>query len=184
MQVCERVATGILNFKLKEIPVLRACDTLQVNGDAKVMLSTHVIDMLWATKQGYEHLVEVLLDWSILKTLESGSFRFSGREIVRSDDFSITKIDEKKEPIQYDARGRNLTNMSMEQEISQLRSLSVQLLNRVNKLQSVYTVAKLEDLKYANKLILEATHLVNEAGRRGRKAGRLCSLALTRWART
>ena len=40
------------------------------------MLATHVDDMLWATKPGYEDRVQQLLDRYTIKKVESGTFRF------------------------------------------------------------------------------------------------------------
>ena len=51
------------------------------------MLSTHVDDMLRATKPGYEQRVQALLDPFMLYTLESDIF-CCGRAPVLSDDFS------------------------------------------------------------------------------------------------
>ena len=46
------------------------------------MLAIHVDDMLWATNTGYEDRVQQLLDRYTLKTVESGTFRFCGRDVV------------------------------------------------------------------------------------------------------
>ena len=54
----------------------------QEGGEPKAMLATHVDDMLWATKPGYEDRIQQLLDRYTLKTLESGTFRFCGRRVV------------------------------------------------------------------------------------------------------
>ena len=53
----------------------------------KSMLATHVDDMLWATNSGYEDRVQQLLDRYTIKTVESGTFRFCGREVIQHSDF-------------------------------------------------------------------------------------------------
>ena len=64
---------------LKENAVIRALYIYQEDGEPKSMLATHVYDMLWATKPGYEDRVQQLLDPYTIKTVESGTFRFCGR---------------------------------------------------------------------------------------------------------
>ena len=54
------------------------------------MLATHVDDMLWATKSRYEDRVQRLLDRYTMKTVESGTFRFCGREVIQHSDFSVS----------------------------------------------------------------------------------------------
>ena len=65
------------------------------------MLATHVDDMLWATKPGYEDRVQQLLDRYTIKTVESGTFRFCRREVTQHSDFSVkcTDTTEKIEPV-------------------------------------------------------------------------------------
>ena len=47
----------------------------------------YVDDMLWATKSVYEDRVQQLLDHYTIKTVESGTFRFCGREVIQYSDF-------------------------------------------------------------------------------------------------
>ena len=109
------------------------------------MLATHVDDMLWATKPGYEDRVQQLLDRYTIKTVELGTFRFCGREVIEHSDFSVS------------VKCKDTT------EIAQLRSVvgslawvarqcRPQLSYGVNKLQSVCGTATLDDLRFANKL--------------------------------
>ena len=113
------------------------------------MLATHVDDMLWATKPGYEDRVQQLLDHCTLKTVESGTLRFCCRDVVQHPDFSIS------------VKCKDTT------EIAQLRSVvgslawvarqcRPQLSYGVNKLQSVCGTATLDDLRFANKFLQEA----------------------------
>ena len=73
------------------------------------MLATHVDDMLWATKPGYEDRVQQILDRYTIKTVESGTFRFCGREVIQHSDFSVSvkcqDTTEKIEPVRYDPKG-------------------------------------------------------------------------------
>ena len=135
------------------------------------MLATHVDDMLWATKPGYEDRVQQLLDRHTIKTAESGTFRFCGWEVIRHSDFSDSvkckDTTEKIEPVRYDPKGRKQTDLARDHEIAQLRSVvgslawvarqcRPQLSYGVNKLQSVCGTATLDDLRFANKLLQEA----------------------------
>ena len=79
------IATG-----LKENAIIRAWYHYEEDGEVKVMLATHVDDLLWACKPGYEHIVQGLLDKYTLKTIDQGAFRFCGREILQDDEFNIT----------------------------------------------------------------------------------------------
>ena len=133
--------------------------------------ATHVDDMLWATKPGYEDRVQQLLDRYTIKTVESGTFRFCGREVIRHSDFSVSvrckDTTEKIEPVRYDPEGRKQTDLARDHEIAQLRSVvhSLACLTRecrpqlsygVNKLQSVCGTATLDDLRFAYQLLQEA----------------------------
>ena len=65
----------IFSTGLKENAVIRALYIYQEDGEPKSMLATHVDDMLWATKPGYEDRVQQLLDRCTIKSVESGTFR-------------------------------------------------------------------------------------------------------------
>ena len=125
--------------------------------------------MLVATKSGYEDRVQQLPDRYMIKTVESGTFRFCGREVIQHSDFSVSvrckDTTEKIEPVRYDPKGRKQTDR--DHEIAQLRSVvgslawvarqcRPQLSYGVNKLQSVCGTATLDDLRFANKLLQEA----------------------------
>ena len=57
----KKLRHDILSTGLKENAVIRALYVYQENGEPKSMLATHVDDMLWATKPGYEDRVQQLL---------------------------------------------------------------------------------------------------------------------------
>ena len=167
----KKLRHDILSTGLKENAVIRALYIYQEDGEPKSMLATHVDDMLWATKSGYEDRVQQLLDRYTIKTVESGTFRFCGREVIQHSDFSVSvkckDTTEKIEPVCYDPKGRKQTDLACDHEITQLRSVvgslawvarqcRPQLSYGVNKLQSVCGTATLDDLKFANKLLQEA----------------------------
>ena len=131
------------------------------------MLATHVDDMLWATKPGYEDRIQQLLDHYTLTTVESGTFRFCGRGVVQHPDFSVSiwckDTTEKIELVREDPKERNQTDLARDHEVAQLRSVvgslawvarqcRPQLSYGVNKLQSACGTATL-DLRFANKLL-------------------------------
>ena len=167
----KKLRHDILSTGLKENAVIRALYIYQEDGEPKLMLATHVDDMLWATKSGYEDRVQQLLDRYTIKTVESGTFRFCGREVIQHSDFSVSvkckDTTEKIEPVRYDPKGRKQTDLARDHEITQLRSVvgslawvarqcRPQLSYGVNKLQSVCGTATLDDLRFANKLLQEA----------------------------
>ena len=166
----KKLRHDILSTGLKENAVIRALYIYQEDGKPKSMLATHVDDMLWATKSGYEDRVQQLLDRQTTKTVESGTFRFCGREVIQHSDFSVSvrckDTTEKIELVRYDP-GRKQTDLARDYEIAQLRSVvgslacvarqcRPQLSYGVNKLQSECGTATLDDLRFANKLLQEA----------------------------
>ena len=103
--------------------------------------------------------------------MESGTFRFCGREVIQHSDFSVSvrckDTSEKIEPVRYDPNGRKQLDLARDHEIAQLRSVvgslawvarqcRPQLSYGVNKLQSVCGTATLDDLRFANKLLQKA----------------------------
>ena len=65
----KKLRHDILSTGLKENAVIRALYMYQEDGEPKSMLATHVDDMLWATKSGYEDRVQQLLDRYTIKTV-------------------------------------------------------------------------------------------------------------------
>ena len=167
----KKLRHDILSTGLKENAVIRALYIYQEDGEPKSMLATHVDDKLWATKPGYEDRVQQLLDRDTIKTVESGTFRFCGREVIQHSDFSVSvkckDSTEKIEPVRYDPKGRKQTDLARDHEIAQLRSVvgslawvarqcRPQLSYGANKLQSVCGTVTNDDLRFANKLLQEA----------------------------
>ena len=110
----KKLRHDILSTGLKENAVIRALYIYQEDGEPKLMLPTHVDDMLWATKSRYEDRVQQLPDRYTIKTVESGTFRFCGREVIQHSP---------REPARCDPQGRKQTDLARDHEIAQLRSV-------------------------------------------------------------
>ena len=123
----KKLRHDILGDGLKENAVLRALYKNQEGVEPKAMLATHVDDMLWATKPGYEDRIQQLLDHYTSTTVESGTFRFCGRGVVQHPDFSISirckDTTEKIELVRYDPKGPKQTDLARDHEVAQLRSV-------------------------------------------------------------
>ena len=93
-----------------------------------VIVASHVDDLLYAARPGYEWIVGSLLKSFEVKETKEGKFRFCGREFVQHDDFSIkvpTKGNtETTKPASYTKRARTSESKATEGEISQLRSVN------------------------------------------------------------
>ena len=99
--------------KLRDNPVMKAFYHLAVedeNGkvDIKVVLLTHVDDVMWAAKPGYENIVPRILEKFEVRKVEESKFRFCGKEFAQDDDFTIRVTCKDNianiEPIRYDMR--------------------------------------------------------------------------------
>ena len=157
---------------LKQSSLCPALFTYSEDGDIKVMLGSHVDDLLFACKPGFEGYVSKIqkaFDVDDSK-LTYKDFRFCGREISQDDEGNITvtckATAEKIEPIQY-RTGIKKTESCNDQEKAQLRSVvgslawvarqsRPDLSYRVSKLQSVTSKATIKDLVLANKTVEEA----------------------------
>ena len=95
----------------------------------KVMMVTHVDDLLYTCKPGYEHVVQKVLDFFAvnMKKVGEGSFRFCGREIVQDDQFNIRvtcrDTTEKILPVNFKTNGRKRDSAATPGEIGQLQSV-------------------------------------------------------------
>ena len=78
---------AILELGFKENSLIRAwyhlCDD---QGRIIAMLATHVDDMLWACEPEGQEAINKLLAKFTLKSIESDSFRFCGRDITQDAD--------------------------------------------------------------------------------------------------
>ena len=161
----KKLRLDILSTGLKENAVIRALYKNQEDVEPKYMLATHVDHMLRATKSGYEDRVQQLLDRYTIKTVESGTFQFCGREVIQHSYLSVSvkckDTTEKIEPVPYDPKGCKQTDVARDHENAKLRSVvgslawvarqcRPQLSYGVNKLQSVCGTATLDDLRFTN----------------------------------
>eukprot|EP00973_Karenia_brevis_P042835 5930047-Karenia_brevis.AAC.1 len=93
------------------------------------MLITHVDDLCWAVKPGYEVYMDKIMKEFIANRdkVKIGQCRFCGKEIEQFADFSIRvtckHATETINPIRYDFNGRKLTELATESEIGQMRSV-------------------------------------------------------------
>ena len=59
------------------------------NGVAQMLLTSHVDDLLWACDPSCDWIVKELIDEFKCGTVESGSFKYCGKEIAQDEDFTI-----------------------------------------------------------------------------------------------
>jgi len=141
-----------------------ACFHLAVDGVTKVILCTHVDDILWANCDEYQYVIDKILGAFDVGKIEQGDFRYCGCEVKQDTDFTIrvTCVDntEKIAPIRY-APGRRLTEPCSDTEKTQLLSVvgslawiarmtRPDLSYRVSRLQSRSKHALVRELKEAN----------------------------------
>jgi hypothetical protein len=156
---------------LQENRLLLSLYTFQVKGDVQVMLAAHVDDVIWAATPEYEWMVQQVLGAFELKKVETGKFRFCGREYEQYEDFSIKVTcrdnTEKILPINYQKGTRPLEGKATEGEISQMRSVigslawiarqcRPELTYDMSKLQSVVATAQVKHLEHCNRVLHEA----------------------------
>ena len=91
------------------------------------MLITHVDDLCWAMKPGYDEPIEKTLDDFVVKKVEETKFRFCGKDIEQLDDMSIrvTCEDaiESVSALKYEKNKRKPGDSAKEAEIGQMRSI-------------------------------------------------------------
>ena len=137
------------------------------NGVARMPLTSHVDDLLWACDPSCDWIVKELIDEFKCGTVESGSFKYCGKEIVQDEDFTIhvscadTTRAIKKIPIAPWRRpGDPLTDSDKTQLKSVAGSLAwvsrqcrPDLAYRVSKIQTASNKGTVADLRQANKSI-------------------------------
>jgi hypothetical protein len=145
--------------------------TYAEDGDIKCMCVSHVDDLMFAAKPGYEHLMQKVLDRFEVRELNEGSFRFCGREIEQNEhgDIHVTCKDtaEKTLPINFHMNGRSGEDKATVGEISQMRSVigSLAWVSRqcrpglsysCSRLQSVVNGAQVKHLIECNRVLQDA----------------------------
>jgi hypothetical protein len=143
---------------------------LHDKGEVKGLLGTHVDDMLWAVKPGYEEHAKKLLEAFDVGKIEDTSFRFCGLEIEQDADGGITATardnTSKIKPISFPENAPT-TSPATQGEIDQLRSVigslswiarqvRPDLSYRTSRLQSSINAVKRYHLKEANKVVEQA----------------------------
>ena len=155
---------------LAENEVMKSFYSYSKDGEIKVVMGTHVDDLLHASVPEYEYIMKKLLSEFEIKETQEGEFRFCGREYKQFDDFSIkvTAKDntEKTLPISYAIGNRTPEDKASIGECSQLRSVNGSLAwiarqcraektYMCSKLQSVVNIAQVKHLEVANQLLQE-----------------------------
>ena len=137
------------------------------DGVVQMLLTSHVDDLLWACDPSCDWIVKELIDEFKCGTVESGSFKYCGKEIVQDEDFTIhvscadTTRAIKKIPIAPRRRpGDPLTDSDKTQLKSVAGSLAwvsrqcrPDLAYRVSKIQTASNKGTVADLRQANKSI-------------------------------
>ena len=137
------------------------------DGVVQMLLASHIDDLLWACDPSCDWIVKELIDEFKCGTVESGSFKYCGKEIVQDEDFTIhvscadTTRAIKKIPIAPRRRpGDPLTDSDKTQLKSVAGSLAwvsrqcrPDLAYRVSKIQTASNKGTVADLRQANKSI-------------------------------
>ena len=160
-----------MNQSMRENYGFKALYCYAIDGDIKVMLGSHVDDLIYGSKPGYEHLVDKVLEIFSVRKTEQLNFRFCGREWVQDPvtfDIAITcqHTTENIDLIEFSGRNRELTAKAGDGEIAQLRSVSgsVSWVARqarpdqsyhASRLQQYVPKAEVKHLKDANKIVGE-----------------------------
>ena len=79
----QKFRTVITESGFRENKIAQALYILEEDGDIKGMLITHVDDLCWAVKPGYEKLIQEILDKVVEKKVEETKFRFVERTSSR-----------------------------------------------------------------------------------------------------
>ena len=148
--------------------------SLSADGDIKGILITHVDDLCWACKPGYEINIEKILETFAVRKVEECEFRFCGKEVKQyfgvkeHPDFTIVvtckDTTETINPVRYETNGRKQTDYVTEAEQGQMRSVTGSLgwiarqcrpglSYMVSKLQGAVSKAQVKDLKETNQAL-------------------------------
>ena len=69
----------IVDNDFRENKIAKALYVIEVEHEIKAMLITHVDDLCWATKPGYEQQMDAILEKFVTHKRESLKFRFCGK---------------------------------------------------------------------------------------------------------
>ena len=77
----KRLRTEFLSASFEENRILKALYSYaDESGDVKIMVGTHVDDLIWACKPGDENMIQGILEFFDMREGEENEFRFCGRE--------------------------------------------------------------------------------------------------------
>ena len=79
----QKFRTVITESGFRENKIAKALYILEEDGDIKGMLITHVDDLCWAVKPGYEKPIKEILEKFVVKKVEETKFRFVERTSSR-----------------------------------------------------------------------------------------------------
>ena len=163
----KRFRSVILRNKFRENKIAKALYVIEVDGDVKALLITHVDDLCWAAQPEYEQCMDEILKEFVVNDakIQEGEFRFCGKEIKQMEDFSIEvtckHATETIGPIKYHQNGRKMAEAATESEIGQMRSVvgsmgwiarqcRPDLSYSVSSGQGAVTKATIKDMKETN----------------------------------
>ena len=161
----QRFRKVIIANKFRECKIAKAMYVIEVDGDIKAMLITHVDDLCFAVKPDHEKWMLNILEEFVVKKVEHTKFRFCGKEIEQLSDYSIKVTckdsTEQIRKIKFGTKNRKMTDLAGDNEIAQMRSVigSLGWIARqcrpdlsydVSKGQGAVTKATLKDLKETN----------------------------------
>ena len=153
---------------LKENHVMKAlysfCDA---DGELQIMCGTHVDDLIWAAKPEYEHMIRKVTSTFQCGEPEEKCFRYCGKEVTQDDDFNIVvtcrSTTMKLEPIRVKPGRKNGQQLN-DEEKTQMKSVAgslqwiarqvrPELDFRTSKIQQIASTGKVQDIKFANKVV-------------------------------
>ena len=72
----KRMREVIIGAGMRPNKHIKALYTLEVDGEVKIMLATHVYDLMWTADADYDHVVRKVLETFDIRKVEQDEFRF------------------------------------------------------------------------------------------------------------
>ena len=85
----KKLRRTLVSTGLKENHIMKALYSYEKEGGVKIILGTHVDDLLWANKPEAQHIVDKILKEFQCGKIEERAFRYCGKDILQDDDFNI-----------------------------------------------------------------------------------------------
>ena len=121
----QRFKKVITDNQFRECKIAKALYVVEVDGEIKAMLITHVDDLCWAVKPEFEENMDEILETFVVKKVEQSKFRCCGKEIQQLENFSIKVTCEDSAgqigPIKFATTGRKMTDVATDNQIAQMR---------------------------------------------------------------